>query len=450
VLARSIALAAGMLITEAVVGARPAEAASAISTSGPELAQALGTIPKRALVVTAPLTTDLNTSRSDELVARLAASLAAKLDEASVAPHPASLAAAHALASRHGALVYLQAEVKQGELRLTVDVFPIIRNSWERLRKPRPAPIAHQFWARALDAELRSYFAPIPLESFKVRKMRHDEGEVLAIACGDIDGDGGLEVALLSTSRVTWGRFRAGAYVVERAAAWRTLHRRAPAPLREPLATLAFAPGGDGRTHLFGGSTDRGGVRIAPDLQATSLKGLPFAVGSRVYCSHISGEAFDGNLGPCGPEGTDVKWLAPAARFDALSAIEVARADGQSAEWTAVREPSGKLRIKSGAQVQVLEGIGAQFVLADLDLDGVPELASSADVTAQQDDLLTVSSIAATGFRQRLRLPVPSGVRAVAACPPEVGGQPSLVVATGPVEARPGRAAEPAEVWLVR
>jgi hypothetical protein len=40
--------------------------------------------------------------------------------------------------------------------------------------------------------------------------------------------------------------------------------------------------------------------------------------------------------------------------------------------------------------------------------------------------------------RERLRLPAPGGVRALAACPPEEHGEPSLVAVVGD------------EIWLVR
>jgi hypothetical protein len=73
--------------------------------------------------------------------------------------------------------------------------------------------------------------------------------------------------------------------------------------------------------------------------------------------------------------------------------------------------------------------------MGDLDQDGEPDLATTTDGA---DDTIAVSSWAANEFRTRLRIPAPAGVRALAVCPPERGGQPVLVAVVGD------------EVWLVR
>jgi hypothetical protein len=116
--------------------------------------------------------------------------------------------------------------------------------------------------------------------------------------------------------------------------------------------------------------------------------------------------------------------------------------DGAVAQLVAVREPSGKLRVRRqdpGAARPVdstMESVGAQLALVDLDLDGVPELVTTSELSP---DVLLVSSVARSGqLTPRLRFPARDGVRAVGVCPPEQKGAPGLVAVVG------------SEVWLVR
>ena len=84
-----------------------------------------------------------------------------------------------------------------------------------------------------------------------------------------------------------------------------------------------------------------------------------------------------------------------------------------------------------------IEQAGAQLALADLDLDGVPEVIFSGDF-AENDALMIWSWRPVGGLVQRMRFTTKEPIRALAACPPEVKGVPALVAVVGP------------EVWLVR
>ncbi len=455
----ALALALGAL---PCVHASPARAASAIGTVAPDLAKALATVPKGALVIAAPLTTDMPTPRGDELAVRVATQVAGKLDGARVHNAPLSLSAAHAAAAKSPAFVWVQTEVKKGELRVTVDAFPVVTNSWDRLRRISPPPLAHAFASRPADAEVRSFYPPVLLEQSKVHKARHGEGEVLAMACGDLDADGGLELALVTRNRVSVGRLRGGGYVVERAAPWATLAKRVPVPLREPMATAFF--GLDG---LLVGLSDRGGVRLDAALAPKdALRGLP--VSAAAGCASLSPEAsaFDGMVLACVPPPAppvpvptkpapagkpkppvEDGLVPPTTRFDAFAALDLVSKDGTTSTVIAAREPGGKLRLRRGDVTQVLENVGAQMLLADLDLDGEPEIVFSQDTG---DDALTILTWTKNGFQQRLRVPAPTGIRAVAACPPEERGVPAIALAVGATySADPAKPGLP-EVWLVR
>jgi hypothetical protein len=368
------------------------------------------------------------------------------------------------VSGRAASLVYLQLEIAKGELRVTADLYPVVSNGWERLRNPVPGPRAHAFAMSPLDAEVRGFLAPILLEHATLHKIKHEEGEVLAVGCGDLDGDGGLELVLVSRARVAVAKIRAGKLVVERAAAWSTIASRAPVPMREPLASVVVSPRAH-RGEILVGTTDRGGVAIDAALVARrQLTGLPVPGGEGEACAPPSPEvgAYEGNVMPCDlpappkpaptaagsaktappkPSEPLPLFIPPAPRYDAITTLDAIGKDGSMAHVVAVREPGGRMRLRRqdlGAPRHlevVLEGTGAQVALVDLDLDGSPELVTTAD---GPDDAIVVSSFTKGGVTARLRFPAKEPVRALGVCPPEEKGVPGIVAVVGN------------EVWLVR
>jgi hypothetical protein len=372
--------------------------------------------------------------------------------------------------------VYVRTAIARGVLRVTVDVYPSMGNAWDRIRNPLPAPTTHAVKSAPIDAQVRAYLAPLALEQATVDRARHDEGEVLAAACGDAYGDGDNEVVLVSAARVTLGRIRAGRFVAEQASSWTALGPAVPVPMREPIADAAIAPG-----TVAVGSTTRGGLRLTPALAApTPLAGLPVWGGDDIVClrPEPSAGAFDGAPVECSLRADARPRMAvPAPRFDAFGAALVNDAQGNARTVVAVREPSGRVRLKVGDALGVPEGtFGAQLAVGDLDQDGVPEIATSADIAAgsalgRGDDAIDIATWSpgssaspgaagaqggATGspgvpgpsggptpganpdLRSRFHLAAPGGVRALAMCPPGEHGEPALVAVVGN------------EVWIVR
>lgn len=437
--------------------------ASAILRLAHEIAQGMGPIPAGAIVVASAVVSDIPAPKADDLAVRIAAQVAGRIGLAKAHPQPAALAVARGVSGRAASLVYLQIEIVKGELRVTADLYPVVSNGWERLRNPVPGPRAHAFAMAPLDAEVRGFLAPVMLEQATLHKIKHDEGEVLAVGCGDLDGDGGLELVLVTRGRVAVAKVRAGKLVVQRAAAWSTIASRAPVPMRDPLASVLVSPRGH-RGEILIGTTDRGGVAIDGALVARrQLTGLPVPGGEGEACASPSPElgAYDGNVVPCdlpvaprAPASAGAAkaappkvseplplFIPPVPRYDAIATLDAIGRDGAVAHVVAVREPNGRMHVRRqdlGAPRPievVLDGTGAQVALVDLDLDGSPELVTTSD---GPDDGIVVSSFARGAVTARLRFPAKEPVRALGVCPPEEKGVPGIVAVVGN------------EVWLVR
>jgi hypothetical protein len=450
---RTAALAA---ISAAIFAAPSARAASALATITPELAKGLGSVPASAVVVAGPLVSDQPAPKGDELATRVAAHLAGKLGT-SVRAHPqaAPLAVARAVAGRSGALVFLQVEIVKGEIRATADVYPVLSNGWDRIRNPAPPPKAHAFASASIDAEVRSFLPVVTLEQASVHKAKLDEADLVALGCGDVDADGGMELVVVSRARVQLGKIRAGRFVTIRAQPWSSIASRAPVPLREPLGSALVVPSGERKGHLLVGTTDRGGVEIDESLATRApLGGIPVTSAAGGGCAAVASEAssFMGPVLPCfASKDASPLFLPLLVRYDAFAALELVGRDGAWRSVVAAREPTGKLLLRREGQCtsaagrsctpapeaqHVLEGVGAQVALADLDQDGVVEVIASAD---SGEDALTVWSWdGAQPPRQRIKLAAPAGVKAIAVCPPETRGVPAVVAAVG------------SEVWVVR
>jgi hypothetical protein len=431
------------LVVAALATGSPARAAGGALESIASQGAKLGTAP--ALVVSAPLVADVAAPRGEELASRVAQLVAGAMGGATRAQAgTATLPQARALAGRAAKdgmrLVFLQPEIAKGFLRVTLDGYPSVSNGWDRVRNAEPPPSAHAFAEAPIDAEVRVFLASIPLEHASVHRAWHDEGDVLAAACGDLDGDGGMEVVLVSRARVAAGHVNAGRFVPSRTAPWSALAPRAAVPMREPIggASIVEADG----VRLLVGTTDRGGVALDASLVLVgALRGIPVPASDDACAAPLpEASAFGGDVTACTAAATPaVRSTGLPPRFDAVALADVIRPDGTARAAQIAREPGGKLQLRFGEASLSLDDVGAQVTLADLDQDGTPEIVASAAGAAGGDDAINVTSWdGASDPRPRLRLPAPGGVRALCVCPPEEGSAPALVAVVG------------GEVWIVR
>jgi hypothetical protein len=420
--------AAAFVIAMLVLAPVRAEA-SCVGITTTQVATGIGNVPAGALVVASPLESDVAPSpnRADELALRVAQLVAGRIAGAHAGAKTLTLDQARSSASRSSQLVYVHVQIQKGQLRLTVDAYPVVKNVWDRARLPPPPPSAHAYAAAPIDAEVRAFFPPLPLELGQIHKASHGEGEVLAAACGDLDGDGASEIMLVSRDRVAIGRLRAGKFDVARSAPWTALAKRTPVPLREPLGGAAIEVG-----RALAGTSDRGAVGMDDALASPrNLMGMPIGAGT---CAPIATTrlVFEG-YGAC--DGPLPPTRSARESFDAASAFDLVMPNGESTQAVATRE-GGKLRVRVGTSEKAsFEGAGAQVALFDANLDGTPEVAFSAE---GETDAITIASMGEGAPKIVNRIAAPAGVRALAACPSIDGGSAALVAVVG------------SEVWLVR
>lgn len=401
-----------------------------------QVASDIGAVTPDTIVAVSPIASDIPAPKADDLANRIAAQIAGRLS-AHAHPQPVALSVARGLSGKAASLVFVQLEITKGELRATADLFPVVSNGWERLRNPLPGPRAHSFVGVPIDAEIRTFLPPIVLEQASIHKVKHEEGDVLAVGCGDLDADGGLEIVLASRQRIAVTKIKAGKIALVKSAPWKDLAYAAPVPLREPLGTMTVA-----HDEIRVGITERYAIGLDASLTPRrTLSGPPLPGSDACILPAPEHDAFEGGGVTCTLPKAGAKpaelFAMPTPRFDGAAGLELA-----GATVLAARDPAtGKLKLRrseaTGKPVeQTIEQAGAQVALADLDLDGVPEIAFSGDFP--DTDALMVWTWRGRELQQRMRVPTKEAVRAIAACPPEERGLPALVAVVGP------------EVWLVR
>jgi len=414
----------------AETGACSPSSGAALAQLGCEVATALGSKAEAALVVAAPLGTELEPRDPERLTSRLASLVAGALGKgAAFEARPMTLAEARSRASarRTGGLVHLNVRLARDHLEVTAELYDPPGRFWQRVKNPSPGVRAHSFATRPLDAEIRSFLPPVPLIARRTERVSGSDADVIALACGDTDGDASSELVVVGRRRISVGRVRSGQLVVERSAGWNELAQIAPSPWREPVGSAWIAKPGA----IEVGSTDRAeAVRLDATLtKLTSLgRALPWPGTGR--CAQIGGLSLTSEATPCTAKAAERE---NAGGSDAIAGAEIVLPDGQRRSLRARRSSTDKsvtLSDDSGKQAR-LALAGAQLALGDLDGNGVPELLSSLDTLTPAEDAVIVHSWEADDkLTERLRIPVPAGVRALTVCPLEEGGIAPIAIGT--------------------
>ncbi|HET9960089.1 MAG TPA: hypothetical protein VFQ61_36605, partial [Polyangiaceae bacterium] len=333
-----------------------------------------------------------------------------------------------------GERVAVDAELSQG-----------VRRFWDRFRASAPGVLAAAHTSRPLDAEIRSFFPPVPLVVQHIDKLSPADEPSVALACGDLDGDGSIELVSVGRARIKVGRFKAGHYVVEKQAAWAQLSGVAAHPLRDPIASAQILEGHGLRVGL----SDR-----AEGLQLDEHLGVSGRFPNRApwppeACTQRSGLGFLTTPQDCRPErastgkgslGSRKEKLVeptsdaePTAAIDSFAGLRLIRADGTQFVIRARRDLSGRVALQvNERELESRWPAGASLALGDLDGDGRAELLSSENTLDATQDALSVRTLTAVNdLEPVLRLPVASGINAIAVCPAAPLNFAPVVLATG-------------------
>lgn len=436
---RITAAIAATLLTLATTSARAAEPspeqtcsrgrASALQEISCELAKGLAGKAAGAVVVSGPLATDSLVNDPNELIKRLLGVVTYAIGARAGSLEALDIARARSIAARNGRLVYLRPQIARGELRVTLDLYHVPKSFWDRVKNDQLQSEAHAYGSRALDAELHTFLPPVPLVAAAPVWVAAPERRAVALACGDLEGDGSLELVLVGRQRVSVGRVREKKLKLERALDWSTLSPIAPTPLREPIASAVIDHG----NHLLLGSSDRkDAVRLNPAFATIERWNalLPWPGGG---CTELRGTALFGEARACSQREPLPAAARVAQAADALAGATIVTRSGELRTVRAARlaaEPTVVLVDNKGRSARV-SALGAQLAVSDLDFDGQPELIAGSDTLDPNADALVVFTWLEDGrVIERQRIPARGGVFAIAVCPPEDAGRPLTVAAT--------------------
>jgi hypothetical protein len=284
----------------------------------------------------------------------------------------------------------------------------------------------------ALDGELGVHLPHNAVAANRIERIPA-ASDVVALACGDVTATGQTEIVVVSRHKVQVGRAGDGRFSVRAEVSWTSLSPVAPSPLREPIGGAAIVPGGG----VLVGISDRAeGFLLSPALAKVRTLGAPVPLGGDFGCVDRSGIAL-GAPKPCEPRG---KHLDDSSLIDAFASGTFVDAEGRAISVLSTRDATTRqVTLRQGTTATTLPVAGSALAVADLDLDGQPELVASADTDRAEDDAIVVDTWGRDGtIAERLRVPLKDGIRALAVCPVEDVRMAPIVAATS------------GGLWLVR
>jgi hypothetical protein len=400
---------------------------SALGQVSCELARGLPATAAPLLVIATGVTSQQHAERTEELARRLASLVAGELGpRARASERVLDSVSAQRSAGRGTDVLVLSAELGRERFAVNAEWIVAPRGFWERFRPGLSGASAHLHAARAPDAELTAYLPPVPLVLTRIDKAAPLDEPGVAVACGDVDGDGALEIVQVGRRKIQVGRIQRGKFKITANALWSELSGVSPRPLREPVASAAISE----RSELDVGISDRAdALRLDRALRVVQrFPGrLPWPGGG---CAAVTATGLSPERGACAKPAAAQK---TDEGVDALAGARVVRRDGTALAVFATRRANGQLSLEFGGRSFPVPGsVGAQIALGDLDGDGRPELLTTADTLDASRDALLVRTLAEDGsLREAFRVPVPSGVRSMAICPSEGNALTPVVLATG-------------------
>jgi len=324
-------------------------------------------------------------------------------------------------------LVYLTVSVHRDRLEVSTDDYVRAGHFWQRVQHPGLTLRSHSLTSTPLDADLRALFPPIPLRVTRIDTAPAPDRDIVALACGDVRGDGSREIAAVGRRRISVGKVEAGRFVTRAALNWADFSGIAASPLREAVGACSVVESG----RLLVGISDRADALELSSALAVTHKWhglMPWPGGG---CTRRAELGYEGQARACsGSAGTPL--IDFGGTVDAFAGQPVTSQTPRHALFVARTVGSDVAHARDGEHDVTLPNAGAQLAIGDLDADGALEIVSSSATSDRRSDELTVRSWESNGtVRDRFRVPVPTGVDALAVCPSDSVHMAPIVAVSG-------------------
>jgi FG-GAP-like repeat len=309
-------------------------------------------------------------------------------------------------------LLDLELIVVEGYLHLRGALIATEAKLWRDTLRPHRGSLSHLHDKVRVDAEVRAYTGRVT--SGKVRFVTRAFGlprlrEVLALAVGDLDGDGRSELVLLRPEILEVLRYKGGQAGFDLVASIRVTPPSAPLRPRRAIGALVVA------------DLDRDGKAEVLARSSTMKQGAAFGLRGKVLqrLKDLPGFPLAARPGRPGPELLLTQALAGLDLFDVTSlsgalaatmpqelikalpsfytmrVAAIAKRGRAPLRFAGAVDSGGALRVFAwGATTPLvtLSSVGIAFELADLDDDGQLEVVTTAADIAGEKDQITVST----------------------------------------------------------
>ncbi len=328
----------------------------------------------------------------------------------------------------------------------TVRVQPGAWASFELSTLPPPEPLGAATAAVPLDPATRAMLGAVrparwPLvPASRPRRIDTPFHGTVALALGDLDGDGRDELVLAAPDRVRIARLAGAslAFATDTGGGWLGALGWTPVPLRQPVGSLAYDAGSHRVLLRTSAQTGMGAVSLsAGAVTVTALPAADLYPAAGYGCVVLApgGVTVTALVPDCGraigsPGPRASLTLANGAVAAVPVALAWADASGRTRRVEALADGVGGCELRvDGQRVAVLTDVAPPLALADLDGDGRVEVLAAGAGNPWAPDRLRVFTLTATGAEERPGLAVPGPVEGIAVGDVDGDGLPEAVVA---------------------
>jgi hypothetical protein len=309
-------------------------------------------------------------------------------------------------------LLDLELIVVEGYLHLRGALIDTEAKLWRDTLRPHRGSLNHLHDKVRVDAEVRAYTGRVT--SGKVRFVTRVYGvprlkRVLALAVGDLDGDGRSELVALGPTTLAVLRYKGGQGGFDLVASTRVTPPSAPLRPRRPIGTLVVADlNKDGKAEVLARSSNmkqgaafslRGkALKRLQDLPGFPLAARPGQPGPALLLTQaLAGlDLFDvtslsGALAATLPPPL----LKALPSFYTMRVAAIAKRGRAPLRFAGAVDNAGALHVYAWgatAPLVTLSSVGIAFELADLDDDGQLEVVTTTADTAGEKDQITVTT----------------------------------------------------------